>query len=415
MKRGLFAQAIQYGLVKIASMAAPLILAPILTHYLTPSDYGVVVLFDIAFQVTGPLVGFGLQSAIRRRYFDLNRAEFSRYVLSTFLTVTSLLAVFTILVSIVNAFIPSIHGVPSYWAYVLVPWIGSQYVNSVATSFYQLERRPLSHGLLTGGVTLLNLCLSLLLVIQFDLHWQGRIAGQVLAYVLFACASFFIINSRLERPLRISMADSRDALSYGAQLVPYSILERIVALTDRAVIVAYVGLAAAGIYALGSQLAALLVVASDSFSLSWQPWLFERLKRNRIIDRQQVKRALLSVSLLVVLGAIILIWLGPPIFSLVIDSRYNEAYTVLPILVVALMFRSISRILSAIVMFEGSMRPLSGVAVLGAIVNLTGNLILVPRHGWKGAATATCIAFASTLLMTCFAVYRSWQKLPRPT
>ena len=60
--------------------AIPVLLAPILTFYLNPEDYGVLIVFDLAMKLVSPMVGLGTQVAVRRKYFDVDETDLSLYV-----------------------------------------------------------------------------------------------------------------------------------------------------------------------------------------------------------------------------------------------------------------------------------------------------------------------------------------------
>ena len=233
MKNALFSQAALYGVMSAAALSIPAVLAPILTHYLTPEDYGLIVLFDVLIQVLGPLVGIGTQSAIRRRYFDYDQATLSSYVMSCARVVASLHGV---LLCVLLALVPfiEVQGLPdNRWLLLLVPWLFCQYVVSIGTSFFQLEQRPIAFGSVQGGVTATDLLSSLFFVIVLHWGWQGRIVGQVLASSCFALVSLFLVSRRVAFNAPPRAAFARDAAAYGLPAVPYTILERLIALTDR--------------------------------------------------------------------------------------------------------------------------------------------------------------------------------------
>jgi O-antigen/teichoic acid export membrane protein len=411
VKKALFSQAALYGVMSALSLSIPALLAPILTHYLTPEDYGLIVLFDILMQCIGPLVGIGTQSAIRRRYFDYDRSALSSYVMSCVRVVSSLHGVLLVVLLAIVPF-ARVEALPdNRWLLVLVPWLFAQYVISLATSFFQLEQKPIAFGSVQGGVTATDLLSSLLFVIVFGWGWRGRIVGQVFANSCFALVSLFLLARRVSftAPGRAEFA--RDAASYGLPTVPYSILERLIALTDRLLLVAFATLASAGTYALGAQVAGLLMLATTGFALAWQPWMFARLKANTPASRREVARAFALAAGLLALGATGIALLSPIVLPLIIGKKFLPVIPLIPWLAAGFCCRGISRIMSDVIMFEGRTFVLSKITIVGLILNAGGNLLLVPRYGALGAAISTSAAFAFTAAMVGYASLDAWKRL----
>ena len=83
LKSNLAQQTVLYGLVNGIASAIPVAVGPILTHYLVPTDYGIASLFTAAYNFVAPLSGLGVQSAVRRRYFQREEYDFPSYVYSS--------------------------------------------------------------------------------------------------------------------------------------------------------------------------------------------------------------------------------------------------------------------------------------------------------------------------------------------
>lgn len=413
VSKSVFGQAATYGLMTALSMAIPLLLAPILTHYLTPADYGIVALLSMTVALTNPLVGVGTQSAIRRRYFDHADQELSSYVMSCFAVVGILLGAMALVTVGLQAVLPEDSELPPAWLLVLAPWIAAEYLVSIAKTFLQLEEQAVGFGLVQGTLTATELGLSLLFVVVLGFGWQGRVLGHVGAEALFGLFGAWLVLRRIDVRQRPRAAHVRDALQFGLPTVPYAMMERIIAFTDRALVVAMVGLAAGGTYTLAAQIASMLLAASQSFSVAWQPWLYARLKEGTPEGRRRSLRALWTSLLCLPVGAALLIWLAPIVLPYMIDESFLGCLELIPWLAAAYAARSTSLILSAFVLFEGRTAILTTTTVLGAAINLAGSLVLIPRFGAQGAVHATFLAFTITALAMAAAARRAWARTTR--
>jgi O-antigen/teichoic acid export membrane protein len=60
----------------IINAAVPFLLLPIFTHYLTPTDYGIVSMFSVLGSFIMPFIGFSTVGVISREYFNRDTIDF---------------------------------------------------------------------------------------------------------------------------------------------------------------------------------------------------------------------------------------------------------------------------------------------------------------------------------------------------
>ena len=71
-----------YTFSSVVNSAIPFLFLPILTRILTPSEYGIIAMFQISVSIVFPLVGLNLEGAIARKYYDGEK-----YILDTSLPI----------------------------------------------------------------------------------------------------------------------------------------------------------------------------------------------------------------------------------------------------------------------------------------------------------------------------------------
>ena len=69
-----------YSITSVINSAIPFLLLPILTRYLTPSDYGIVSMFGTLVSITSVFVGVNIHGAIQREYFNKENIDFKQYI-----------------------------------------------------------------------------------------------------------------------------------------------------------------------------------------------------------------------------------------------------------------------------------------------------------------------------------------------
>ncbi|MBI3988698.1 MAG: polysaccharide biosynthesis C-terminal domain-containing protein [candidate division NC10 bacterium] len=93
--------------------------------------------------------------------------------------------------------------------------------------------------------------------------------------------------------------------------------------------------------------------------------------------------------------------LSPPLFTLLFGHDFAGAVLPFKILLVGIAFQSVSVMYTPILASYDLTKQSTGINILMALVNLLGDLLLVPRFGIAGAAVATSFSYAlsSTLYL----------------
>ena len=80
----LFKNTFIYAGSSAINQAIPFFLLPIMTRYLTPTDYGIVATFNVLLAVMGVFVGLSMNGAVSVNFFKLNRDELKKYIGNVF-------------------------------------------------------------------------------------------------------------------------------------------------------------------------------------------------------------------------------------------------------------------------------------------------------------------------------------------
>jgi O-antigen/teichoic acid export membrane protein len=114
----LFSSAAVYLFSNILSALLPFALLPILTRYLTPTEYGQVAIFQTLLAGLGAFVGLSVEGATSTRYFDtsMNKQEQKIFVGNCFLMLS-------LSTSIVLIFVVAFRKVLSDWLIIDPQWL----------------------------------------------------------------------------------------------------------------------------------------------------------------------------------------------------------------------------------------------------------------------------------------------------
>ncbi len=392
-----------YGLGHILSRGIGFFLLPLYTNYLTTADYGLVALLYTFIAFVNILFLYGLDSAFLRFYALEEENESRKKVLSTTLLMTTCTSVVFVFVLFLFAAPLSglILGRPQM-AGVLRMAIGILFFDTLSTTPYLLLRlEERSKGFV--AYRFVNVLLNLGLNIYLVAHLRMGISGVFLSNLIASGFSWLILLPVLwkKMTLRFFPGMAGDLLKFGLPFIPSGLASMTMELIDRYMLRGMKGLEVVGVYNAGYKLGLFMLLVVMAFKFAWQPFF---LKLGR--DEERARRSFAAVLTYFVLsGGFLLLAVSFFVDDLVrvqlggltvFGPDFWSGTRIVPIILLAYVMMGAYMIFLPGIYLKKKTRYVPLFTGLGAVVNIIGNLILIPRWGIMGAAWAT---FAGYLVM----------------
>jgi O-antigen/teichoic acid export membrane protein len=132
-----------------------------------------------------------------------------------------------------------------------------------------------------------------------------------------------------------------------------------------------------------------------------QLWSADRAQHRRVAGLSVIGAAALAVAV----GIPVWYW-SSPLLTLVFGLAARQAETALHVLIAGLAFVFVIWILHAVALSVFQERLLLKTTAMGAVVNATLNLVLIPRYGRNGAALATVLGELMTMTLLLWGLRR---------
>ena len=384
-----------YGLGGLVSRILGLLLLPLYTRYLSPSDYGKVETLIAFTIVIGIVLRMGITSALFRFYFDSPEPEKRRVVLRTSFWFTMSMATLGLVAGV--ALSPEISqllfGSSDDWELVAASfvnlWVNMNYEQ--LTSLFRLEERSSAFVSASLANIFLTVGATLILVVGLDAGPLGVIVGNFAGTLVVYLA---LVGYRREQlGLQFDRGLLREMNRFGVPLMPTALFLWTTNFSDRLFLVKLADTTEVGLYSVGVRIASAMVLLLTAFRLAWPAFAYS------IEDDREARRTYAYVLTYLVL---VTTWVAT---GLTLLSPWLVDWLAAP------SFASASRVVGpltfAAVAFGGYIVVAIGVgrarrtqfnwAVTGAAaaVNVALNLILIPPYGMMGAAVATIAAYAT--------------------
>jgi O-antigen/teichoic acid export membrane protein len=390
----LFRHSAVYGLGSIVARILGVLLLPLYTRYLSPSDYGLIETLVALSAVLTALVAQAMKSAFFRFYFD--SAELERRLLVVRTAFWYVMAASTLTLAVGVALSPEIswvlfhtrHHADLVIASFVGLWAAMNYEQM--TSLFRVEQRSTAYVTATMVNVGITIAATVLLVVAFDQGPLGVLVGNFTGTLIVYAA--LLLYSRHALGLQFDRRLYRAMNRFGLPLVPSAVALWLTNFADRFFLIRLSGAHEVGLYSIGVRISSAIVLLLTAFRLAWPAFAYS------IEDDREARRTysfvLTYVFFVCCWLALALGLLAPWILRLITTKPFYPAENV-----VAPLAFSVAAFAGYVVVQIGTGRARRTrtnwvVTGAGALLNIALNLALIPPYGRMGAAIATLASYA---------------------
>lgn len=392
-----------YLVSNILNAVIPFILLPILTHYLNPSEYGEVAMFQTLLGALGAFVGSTFVGAANRKFYDSNidKTEMAEFIGSC-IQLTFIFSIFVFLVLFVfqDKFSEWLSLEPNYVLFGVIVSFCMVIIN-LRLGQWQIRKKAFKYGALQISQSLLNMLLSLLLVVVLLKNAEGRINAQILTSLVFVAIALLLLKKdNLLKVFTWRKDYLTEVLKFGVPLMPHIAGGFLLNTVDRFVINREIGLAEAGIYMVAVQLTAAIGIVFDAINKAYVPWLFEKLTSDNLQQKQKIVKLTYVWFSLIIMGVVLAFFIGPSIVVFIAGEQYAEAGKVVGWLALGQGFQGMYLMVTNYIFYSKRTGLLSFASISSGILNLVLLIALVRFFGLEGAAIAFATSMGIRFLLT---------------
>jgi O-antigen/teichoic acid export membrane protein len=386
-----------YTLVSFFGAGINFLLMPLLSYYLSPTDYGITSLINTYVSFISPFLGFIAFGIITVEYYRIkDRTDFA----SLFSSIQIIPVLPTIFISLVT--------LPFYKKLAVLLelppdqlWIGGIifilslliiYIET-SNSYLIIAKKIRLYTFFTIGRVITETLLTVYFVIFLRKGWEGRIISWAITTVLFSIASFYIFYREGLLTLQIKKKYIYSSLAYGIPLVPHTIGKYIINQSDRVFIAKMVSLSEAGIYSVGYTVGMVMMLLITALSNVFTPFLMERLSNISEEKKLQVVRLSYQLVLGMFIALLLVNLISPLLFSLLISKKYSAGASYVFWVSLGYFFWGCYLLFSGYIFFFKKTMILFWLAIINIFSNLLFNYFFIKEFGALGAAYATALSF----------------------
>ena len=371
---------------------------PILTGFLSKTDYGTYDLVVSMVTLLLPVATLQMQAAAFRFLIDAREDRGRQKAIVTNIVVTTTVLSLVVL-AVVFCMLSSLPVI------VRTLVCGYYLLDILVATLRQVARGVSKNGVYSVSV-IVNSLAEGLAIVGFVMLVRGGLNGALVASVIGQAASLVIlvfgvrVYSFLDlKTLSIDVV--KGLVAYSWPLIPNSLSNWAISMSDRLILTVMMGIEASAVYAAATKVPNMLGILQLAFNLAWQ--------ENASIASEDDDRGAYytrmfdAVFRLSAGGLGLLLAASPLIFALLIQGDYAESYVHMNILFVGALASSVSSFLGGIYIARMKTKEIGATTVAAAVVNIVAEVVFVPAFGIFAAS------FAYTSSFVALAIFRAWR------
>ena len=384
------------GIGQLIPKFLAIVLLPLLTSYLTTEEYGN---YDLILSIASlliPVITMQIQQAVFRYLLASKIAENKTLYVTGSLVYIGISSVvcYPIVYLILRLF-----KIDSLSAVLICLLFFSEALYSLLGQIVRGLGYNAKYSVSVVVYSAVNLAAAVMLM-GFHMGLQGVIISLTIGYLssdlYMVLVSGMLAYFKLDEFSRKAL---KELLNFSMPIVPSSIALWVVNLSDRLIIINFMGAAENGIYAVANKIPSLYNTAYGIFNLAWTE---TASKVSDDGDPAEYYTKLFSGLFKFLIGVMLaLIAVTPIIFKVLVKGDYGTAFFQVPILYFGIFFNSLVNFYSGIYIALKRTKQVGYSSVAGAAINALINIFLIGKIGLYAASISTAVSFLA------IAVYRA--------
>lgn len=382
MKAGIW-----YVVNNILIKSLGIITLPLFSRILTTEEYGIINNFQSWLSVLTIVITLNLHTSIQRAKLDFED-NIDDYLASNLVLSTISCVIFYCVTIIFEEKSYQLFGMSKE----LITFMYIYIIFYTAFEFMQTKHRIYMKykifSLITMITSLLSVLLSLILVINMQEKYWGKIVGSILPIFCISLYMYGLILIKSKTYFNVNYW--KYAISLSIPLIPHHLATNILAQFDRIMLTNICGFIQVGLYSMAYNVASLLSMVWVSFNGAWVPWFNEKMSKENYLE---IKEATVYYIYCFFIVNILLVSFAPEIIKILAPNEYYQSIYVIPPILLGLFFQFNYSLYVNIQFYYKNNNFIPIGTILSAIINIGLNIVFIPKYGYIAAAYTTLIGY----------------------
>lgn len=380
---------------KFCTQFVSFLLLPLYTSKLSTVDYGFTDLITTYVILLVPIVTLQIEMFIFRFLIDArdNEKEKTRIITNSYFLVI-LLTLICVFVLLVVANLLKIEN-RIYLFLVLIATIASNITLQTSRGLGNNK----AYSLACIIIAIANILISIVMLGIYNLGIYAVFFSIIFSNLFGTIYLFF--SNKIYKYISMTEINRKyfpTIVKYSLPLVPNGLVWWIINSSDKTIISIIIGLGANGVYTISNKFSNIINSIYGIFNMSWTETvsLYLHDKDNFLNDTfNTIIKIICSLCILLISSIFVL-------FQVLVNDKFDQAYNLIPILILSSIFSMLSANLSAIYISLKKTKEIAVSTIICAFLNLLTHLLLINKIGLFAASLSTLISFFLLFIIRFF-------------
>lgn len=391
---------------KICTQLITFLLLPLYTGILSTEEYGTVDLLNTLVSLLLPIVTFQVEQALFRELIEARKDDVKKKkLISTgMVTVTFQCILYLIIFAILSPFINNHYKI--FLATNVVAFIFSSLLLQISRGLGDNKKYAFGSFISASTTILFNI----LFLVFVKLGANGMLLGTMLGQI--TCVFYLFFSLKIYKYLDVKEYSKeliKKLWKYSIPLIPNAISWWVFNASDRVIVSGLLGVGQNGILAAATKFSTVYITLYNIFNMSWTESFSVHIK-DKDVDEYFNKMFNVILNLFTAL-AVGMIACMPFVYPIMVNSKFQFGYSLVPILLLASLFNVVVGLVSVIYIANKNTKAIANTSIFSAVCNIVTHLCLIKFIGLYAAAVSTLVSFAIMSIYRYFDVKRRYFKI----
>lgn len=366
----------------------------VIANFLTPDAYGELSLFTTFVTLTGYVICLSSEGYAAISFFKESETEYKSTVSSIFILPCISLLVLCGFTAVSSVFTDKLFDLTIRDVYyALLISFFTVYVN-VVLDYFRVQEKIFTYGKISCGYALLNFILTLVLIVNFQSGWHGRVYSLLLCALMYSIFSLYVFVKEDRLSLSsISLSSIKRVVLWGIPLIPHLASTWIKQGGDRYIIKANYDMAEVGIFSFALNLANIMCMIGVAFNSSNSVDIYKSLSNltDNTIDRLRnyTKKMLFVYAVIGIVILLVCVFVIPLLLP-----QYTDALAYFALLVPYGFLQCVYFLYCNYLFFYGKNKQIMNITFFTSLIHLILSFVLT-----RYSLYATAVVYTITQLL----------------
>lgn len=370
--------------------------APVFSRLLGTSGYGIVSVYNIWTDILSVLLPVQSHQTLVNARVEYSEQDQIKYQSSIFTMSLMGFAIGAVVCVLFHNQLASLINLPASLIFLMLLQAFGNYATNFAGSKYTYEFKAGRNLLMSSGVGLASVLLSLVLVLCFpqESRYLGRIWGNMIVYVGVGT----VLGIRILRRGRTFFRWDywKFCITLATPMMFYGLSDMILAQSDQIMLQTMTDSNNVGLYGFAHAFAYVLFTIFHSLNNTWTPFFFEDMKKGEKEKVRSSAKTFLELFTILSMGFVLL---APEVFRIYGRKDFWGGVPLIPLFSAGYYLNFLCTFPVNYDYYHKKNKVVAGITISCAVLNVGLNYVLIGRYGALGAALATTLSHLVQLIL----------------